>query len=96
MKTRDLIDILRCPGDHRAACEKCNSLDACKELAGLDLYNVCADRLEALLENLRQTEVELKETRRHTQNLEKRYERFLCDMTGVIHEQEILSGFGGH
>lgn len=96
MKTRHLIEVLRCPGDHRAACEKCNFLDTCKELAGLDLYNICADRLEALLENLRRTEAELKETRQYAQSLEKRYERFLCDMKGVIHEQEILSGLGGH
>lgn len=93
MKTRDLIDILRCPGDHRAACEKCNSLDACKELAGLDLYNICADRLEALLENLRQTKVELKETKGLARVYEKRYNRFLYDMQEIVHEQEVVSGY---
>lgn len=94
MKTRDLINILRCPGDHRVACEKCNSLDICKELAGLDPYNVCADRLEALLENLRQTEIELKETKGLARAYEKRYKGFLHDMQKVVREQEIVSGYG--
>ena len=96
MKTKHLIEILRCPGDHRANCAKCKVLESCKELAGQNLYEVCAERLEQLLDNLRRTEAELKETRQYAQCLEKRYERFLCDMKGVIHEQEILSELGGY
>ena len=32
MKIRYLIEVLRCSGDHRVACEKCNSLDTCKKV----------------------------------------------------------------
>ena len=96
MKTKHLIKILRCPGDHRANCAKCEALESCRELAGQDLHEVCAERLEQLLENLRRTEAELKETKALAQTYEKRYNRFLHDMQEVVHEQEILSNFGGH
>lgn len=94
MKTKHLIEILRCPGDHRANCTKCEVLESCKELAGQDLYEVCAERLEQLLDNLRRTEAELKEIKALAQTYEKRYNRFLHDMQEVIHEQEIISGYG--
>ena len=94
MKTKHLIEILRCPGDHRANREKCKCLDACKELAGQNIYEVCAERLEQLLDNLRRTEAELKEVKALTQIYEKRYNRFLHDIQEVVHEQEIISGYG--
>lgn len=94
MKTKHLIEILHCPGDHRANCEKCKCLDTCKELAGQDIYEVCAERLEQLLDNLRRTEAELKEIKALAQTYEKRYNRFLHGIQEVVHEQEIISGYG--
>lgn len=94
MKTKHLIEILRCPGDHRVDCAKCEVLESCKELAGQDLWEVCAERLEQLLDNLRRTEAELKETKVLAQTYEKLYKSFLHDMQEVIHEQEIISGYG--
>ena len=94
MKTKYLIEILRCPGDHRANCAKCEVLESCKKFACQDLYKVCAERLEQLLDNLRRTEAELKETKALAQTYEKRYNRFLHDVQEVIHEQEIISGYG--
>lgn len=94
MKTKHLIEILRCPSDHRANCAKCEVLESCKELAGQDLYKACAERLEQLLDNLRRTEAELKETKALAQTYEKRYSRFLHNMQEVVHEQEIISGYG--
>ena len=94
MKTKHLIEILRCPGDHRANCVKFEVLESCKEFASQDLYEVCAERLEQLLDNLRRTEAELKETKALAQTYEKRYNRFLHDMQEVVHEQEILSNLG--
>lgn len=76
MKTKHLIEILHCPGDHRANCEKCKCLDACKELAGQDIYEVCAERFEQLLDNLRRTEAELKEVKVLAQTYEKHYNHF--------------------
>lgn len=96
MKTKHLIKILRCPGGHRANCAKCEALESCRKHAGQDLHEVCAERLEQLLDNLRRTEAELKETKALAQTYEKRYNRFLHDMQEVVHEQEILSNFGGH
>ena len=95
MKTKHLIEILRCPGDHRANCEKCQVADSCKALAGEDLWEVCAERLEALLDNLRRTEAELTETKQSARYLQKRYEHFLHDIKEAVHEQEILSEIGG-
>lgn len=89
MKTKHLIEVLRCPGDHRAVCEKCEVLDACKELAGQDLREVCAVRLEALLKNLRDTEAELKDARNEAKMWKNRYEHFLKDMKEIVDEQEI-------
>lgn len=77
MKTKHLIEILRCPGDHRVNCAKCEVLESCKELAGQDLYGVCAERLEQLLDNLRRTEAELKET--------KAWRRFVKSVTIVFY-----------
>jgi hypothetical protein len=94
MKTKHLIEILRCPSDHRVNCAKCEVLESCKEFAGQDLYGVCAERLEQLLDNLRRTEAELKETKALAQTYEKRYNRFLHNMQEVVHEQEIISGYG--
>ena len=94
MKTKHLIEILRCPGDHRSNCAKCKVLESCKELAGQNLYEVCAERLEQLLDNLRRAEAELKETKALAQTYEKRYNRFLHNMQEVVHEQEIISGYG--
>lgn len=94
MKTKHLIEILRCPGDNATDCAKCKVLESCKELAGQDLYEVCAERLEQLLDNLRRTEAELKEAKALAQTYEKRYNHFLNDMQEVVHEQEIISGFG--
>lgn len=94
MKTKHLIEILRCPGDHRANCAKCKVLESCKELAGQDLYEVCAERFEQLLDNLRRTEAELKETKALAQTYEKRYNSFLHYMQEIVHEQEIVSGYG--
>ena len=94
MKTKHLIEILRCSGEHRANCAKCEALESCKELACQDLYEVCAERFERLLSNLRRTEAELKETKALAQTYEKRYNRFLHDMQEVIYEQEIISGYG--
>lgn len=94
MKTKHLIEVLRCPGDHRANCEKCKCLDSCKELAGQDIYEVCAERFEQLLDNLRRTEAELKEAKGMAQAYEKLYKSFLHDMQEVVHEQEIVSGYG--
>ena len=94
MKTKHLIEILRCPGDNAANCAKCDFLKSCKELAGQDLYEVSAERLEHLLDNLRRTEAELKEAKALAQTYEKRYNRFLHDMQEVVHEQEIVSGYG--
>lgn len=94
MKTKHLIEILRCPGDHRANCEKCKCLDARKELAGQDICEVCAERFEQLLDNLRRTEAELKEAKGMAQAYEKLYKSFLHDMQEVVHEQEIVSGYG--
>ena len=94
MKTKHLIEILRCPGELRAKCAKCEVLESCKELASQDLYEVCAERLEQLLDNLRRTEAELKETKALAQIYEKRYSRFLHNMQEVVHEQEIISGYG--
>lgn len=96
MKTKHLIGVLRCPGDHRMACVKCEVFDTCKELAGQDLWEVCAERMEALLENLRRTEAELKEARQEAKMWKKRHERFLKDMKEAVHEQEILDGVGGY
>ena len=94
MKTKHLIEILRCPGDHRVECEKCDALSACKELAGQDIYAVSANRLEALLKNLRQTEKELMEAHQEARFWEKRYKRFLSDIKNSVQEQDILNGFG--
>jgi hypothetical protein len=94
MKTKHLVEILRCPGDHRANCEKCKALESCKELACQDLCEVCAERLEQLLDNLRRTEAELKEAKALALTYEKRYNRFLHNMQEVVHEQEIIGGFG--
>lgn len=93
MKTKHLIEILRCPGDNATNCVKCGVLESCKELTGQDLWEVCAERLEQLLDNLRRTEAELKEAKALAQTYEKRYNRFLHDMQEVVHEQEIISGF---
>ena len=95
MKTKHLIEILRCPGEYRVNCANCEALESCRESAHQDLYEVCAERLEQLLGNLRRTEEELKENRILVQTYEKRYKRFLHDMQEVIHEQEIISGYGG-
>ena len=92
MKTKHLIEILRCPGDHRANCAKCEVLESCKELADQDLYEICAERFEQLLDNLRRTEAELKEAKALAQTYEKRYNHFLHDVQKVVHEQEIISG----
>ena len=94
METNHLIEILRCPGDHRANCEKCESSDACKELAGQDLWEICAERLEQLLDNLNRTKAELRETKALAQAYKKRYNRFLHDIQEVVHEQEIIDGYG--
>ena len=94
MKTKHLIEILRCPGDNAIDCVKCGVLESCKELAGQDLYGVCAERLEQLLDNLCRTEAELKEAKALAQTYEKRYNRFLHDIQKVAHEQEIISGYG--
>ena len=94
MKTKHLIEILRCPGNHRANCAKCEALESCKELAGQDICEVCAERLEQLLDNLCRTEAELKEVKALTQIYEKRYNRFLHDIQEVVHKQEIISGYG--
>ena len=94
MKTKHLIEILRCPGDNTTNCAKCDVLESCKELAGQDLWEVCAERFEQLLDNLRRTEAELKETKALAQTYEKRYNRFLHDIKDVVHEQEIISGYG--
>lgn len=92
MKTKHLIEILRCPGDNATNCAKCGVLESCKELAGLDLWEVCAERLEQLLDNLRRTEAELKEAKALAQTYEKRYNSFLRDIQKVAHEQEIING----
>lgn len=94
MKTKHLIEILRCPGDNATNCVKCGVLESCKELAGQDIYEVCAERLEQLLDNLRRTEAELKEAKALAQTYEKRYNRFLHDIQKVAHEQEIISDYG--
>ena len=93
MKTKHLIEILRCPGDNATDCVKCGVLESCKELAGRDIYEVCAERLEQLLDNLRRTEAELKEAKALAQTYEKRYNSFLHDIQKVVHEQEIIGGF---
>lgn len=94
MKTKHLIEILRCSGDNATDCVKCGVLESCKELAGQDIYEICAERLEQLLDNLRRTEAELKEAKALAQTYEKRYNSFLHDIQKVVHEQEIVSGFG--
>lgn len=94
MKTKHLIEILRCPGEQIANCAKCETLESCKELAYQNLYEVCAERFEQLLSNLRRTEAELKETKALVQIYEKRYNRFLHDIQEVVHEQEIISNYG--
>lgn len=94
MKTKHLIEILRCPGDNAIDCVKCSVLESCKELAGQDLYEVSAERLEQLLDNLCRTEAELKEAKALAQIYEKRYNRFLHDIQEVVHKQEIISGYG--
>lgn len=93
MKTRVMIEILRCSKDSRN-CGKCPHMENCIPNA-FTFPDLVADRLEALLENLRRTEAKLKKTRQYSQRLEKRYERFLHDMKEVVHEQEILSELGG-
>ena len=94
MKTKHLIEILRCSGDNITDCAKCNFLESCKELASQDLWEICAERLEQLLDNLRRTEADLKEAKALAQTYEKRYNRFLHDIQEVVHEQEIISGYG--
>lgn len=94
MKTRHLIEILRCPGDSFDKCRTCKVDDVCKELSHLDVQEVCAERLEQLLDNLRRTEAELKETKALAQTYEKRFNRFLHDIQEVVHEQEIISSYG--
>ena len=94
MKTRHLIGILRCPNDETCNCKKCEIRAACLELEGSNANFVVAERLEQLLDQLRVTEAELKEARSLAQTYEKRYNRFLHDMQEVIHEQEIISGYG--
>lgn len=94
MKTKHLIEILRCPHAHKGDCARCEVLESCKELACQDLYEICAERLEQLLDNLRRTEAELKETKALALTYEKRYNRFLHDMQEVVYEQEIISGYG--
>ena len=95
MKTKHLIEILRCPGDNTTDCVKCGVLESCKELAGRDIYEVCAERLEQLLENLRRTEAELKEVKLEAKMWERRYKHLFDDMRKAMHEQEILNSFGG-
>lgn len=94
MKTKHLIEILRCSGDNITDCAKCNVLESCKELTCQDLWEVCAERLEQLLDNLRRTEADLKEIKALAQTYEKRYNCFLHDIQEVVHEQEIISGYG--
>ena len=94
MKTKHLIEVLRCPGDSFDKCRTCKVGDVCKELSHLDIQEVCAERLEQLLDNLRRTEAELKEAKGLAQAYEKLYKSFLHDMQEVVHEQEILSGYG--
>ena len=94
MKTKHLIEILRCHGDNRAKCEKCHSLDTCKSLAGQSICEVSAKRLEELLDNLRRTQSELKEAHIETKMWKKRYERFFSNMREVLHEQEVLCDWG--
>lgn len=92
MKTKHLIEVLRCPG--KTNCAKCNVLESCTELAGQNLWEICAERFEQLLDNLRRTEAELKETKALAQTYEKRLNRFLHDIQEVVHEQELVSGYG--
>ena len=94
MKTKHLIEVLRCPGDSFDKCRTCKVSDVCKELSHLDVQEVCAERLERLLDNLRRTEAELKEAKALAQTYEKRLNRFLHDIQEVAHEQEIIGGYG--
>jgi len=95
MKTKHLIEILRCPGDDRTKCAKCSVLESCKTLAGLDLYEISAERLEVLLNELRSTQKENIELLKEVRYWEKKYKNFLNAIRENVNEQEILNGFGG-
>lgn len=90
MKTKHLIKILRCPGDHRVNCATCEVLESCKELAGQDLYEVCAERFEQLLDNLRTTQEKLQTIEGERDIWRKRYMKTQNGLKNIVHENELL------
>lgn len=94
MKTVHLIEVLRCPGDSFDKCGTCKAGDTCQELIHFNLYNICADRLEKLLADLKHNELELKEARAQARFWEKKYKRFFDNMKNIIGEEEVLNDYG--
>lgn len=92
MKTKFLITILRCRGDHTVNCQSCDARDYCRELGGLDVSVEAANRLELLLDNLRRVEAELKDEKFLNSLLTNRLNKIVMDLRNTIHEQEIIDG----
>ena len=88
MNTKSLIKILLCPLDNTVKCEGCVGEKYCGERGNIEF--MAAERLNALLIQIRNLQKENKELRQDLCRANKRNENFLKSIKQAVHEQELL------
>ena len=94
MKTKHLIEVLRCPGDSFDKCRTCKVGNVCKELIHLDVQGVCAEQLEQLLTSLCHSESKLKEALCAAEYWEKAYRRLFDNINNIVEEEKVFIDYG--